>query len=234
VEANRLRRNIVLVLGFALSVAAPAASASLIETDFTNDTGFTVPSTNLLQDATAAINDATFIQAREGVTTASLDPLTNLAFGPADLSDSTQVVAISSGALITYSFDLGANPGGVDIDTIETYTGWRDPGRVDQDYMILYSAAADPTTFTVFATVAYDGGGGNDDAVFLSDSDGGPLMTSVAAIQFSFPATENGYVGYRELSAQGTDTPEPASLLLVYLAIVGFARAAVRRGQRNS
>ncbi len=48
-------------------------------------------------------------------------------------------------------------------------------------------------------------------------------LTNVTAVQFSFPSTQNGYVGYRELDVLGTaSTPEPASLGLLGLGGLSF------------
>ena len=111
---------------------------------------------------------------------------------------------------ITYNLDTGTVPFGYDLTSINTYAGWRDPGRSEQDYTVLYSTVNAPNTFRVLDSVfapAY-GGYPSDTTAFLT-SGTGILASNVAAIQFSFPTTQNGYVGYRELDVLGLPSSVP-------------------------
>ena len=117
---------------------------------------------------------------------------------------------IHNGVQITYNLDTGTNPLGYDLTNINTYAGWRDSGRSRQDYTVLYSTVSDPNTFHVLDNVSAPGyvGRPSDTAVFLTSSTG-ILASNVASIQFSFPSTQNGYVGYRELDVLGLPSSVP-------------------------
>jgi hypothetical protein len=212
-----------LYLSLAVGLACYPARASIVQQDFFSNTGFTVPGTNLLQDATVSINNAAYITPQEGVATANLSTLTDLAFGDPGLDNPSQVVTINSGAIITYTF---SSP--MAITSINTYVGWRDGGRENQDYTISYSLAGNPTDFLSLYSVDYDparAGDPSDTAVSLSDTSG-TILDDVAAIQFSFPSVQNGYVGYRELNVEGSaDAPEPGTILLTAMLLLAWAFA---------
>ena len=219
--------------GLSLSIAlagfgifASLSSAQVIGLSGDNF-GYPVSNTDLLQThlSAAIVNDLNNIRSEEGATVQSLAPLTNGSFGPADLSDPSQVVAIHDGTVITYTLDTIASPNGYSISEIDTFSGWRDMGRARQDYMVAYSLTSDPTTFIPIATITdpvYPTAP-SDNAVYIHGSNGA-LADNVAAIQFSFPTTQNGYVGYREFDVLGTPSaaPEPASLSLLGFAALGL------------
>ena len=175
-----------------------------------SSSGFTVSSSDLLQTNLSSSSVTGNISDAEGLhSAASIAPLTNGQFGPAGLINSPgpnpDLVIIRNGVQITYNLDTGTNPLGYDLTNINTYAGWRDSGRSRQDYTVLYSTVSDPSTFHVLDNVAglTYGGRPSDTAVFLTSSTGS-LARNVASIEFSFPHTQNGYVGYRELDVLGS------------------------------
>ena len=89
-----------------------------------------------------------------------------------------------------------------------------------KDYTVSYST--DGVNFTQLTTVTYDNpanvgtlpaaGEALDAEVAIT----GFLLNGVKAIEFSFPTTQNTYVGYTELSIN--NTPEPSAVI----ALVGL------------
>src|SRR4051794_19941733 len=97
------------VFGMALLVVlgnfGSTASASVILSTSQSATGFPVSNSDLLTGLVGSVNDANLVRAEEGVTTTSLGALTNGTFGPADLSNANEVVAIHNGAVLTYALN---------------------------------------------------------------------------------------------------------------------------------
>jgi autotransporter-associated beta strand protein len=110
-------------------------------------------------------------------------------------------VNVANGATITFTFDTSttSDANGYAINEIASFSQWGDGGRFQQDYTLSYSTVANPTTFLTIKSVAYHPGG-NSAFVDLTAL----ALTNVKAVMFSFPTTQNGYVGYNELFASGT------------------------------
>jgi hypothetical protein len=114
-------------------------------------------------------------------------------------------VANGAGQSITYS-----SPGGWNLTNIVVYSGWGNFDRDGQFYNVSYSTLANPGTFLPLVSVDYNpanAGGPSANRVAITNSTGGPLATSVAAIKFDFTrqgANDNGYSGYAEIVLQGT------------------------------
>ena len=193
------------ILFAVLSCASTAVAQSVIETDDTNTTGYTVPSTaaNLLSST-----NGTTLSANPGTanddegTSKDWGVLTDGNFGTAGSIDAANAVVAHQGNTLTYNLNTGASLFGYDIANIDAYSAWQDGGRVNQDYSVYYSTVSNPTSFTLLSTVAYNPGIPNSQHVDLAITS----LSGVAAIQFVFNGQQNGYVGYRELAAAGTAT----------------------------
>ncbi len=102
-------------------------------------------------------------------------------------------VLIHDDYILTYTFAASHN-----IFTIDSFTGWSDSGRTEQDYTVSYATEAAPNTFIPLATVFYHPGDWNSTWVRLT-----PVVTvNAKAIRFTFGAQQNGGVGYTELVVQ--------------------------------
>ena len=210
----------------AAGAAIPARAAIIIDTS-AQTTAYTVPGRNLPASATVAANNMSNFSSAEG-TSSTLDGLTDGSLGNAGNSGSgayAAAVAVHNGGVLTHILATAMR-----IDLIETSVAWGDGGRDAQQYTVAYAAASDPATFMDISTVDYNPDPApfpaNDRVVITSDA--GALATNVVAWRFSFPATENGYVGYRELEALGSAVPERASL-----GLLGLGAQALLRRQRQ-
>ncbi len=187
----------------------PATGGVPSFTTASSSSGFSVSNSDLLQTNLSSSSVTGNIGDEEGLNSAaSIAPLTDGQFGPPGLTNNPgpnpELVIVHNGVLITYNLDTGTNPQGYTVTNINTYAGWRDGGRSQQDYTVLYSTVNAPNTFQVLDDVSgpsYDTSP-SDSAVFLTSSTGA-LASNVASIEFSFPNTQNGYVGYRELDVLG-------------------------------
>jgi hypothetical protein len=223
-------KNHLLLAALALGAATLSASASLIITSdsFSNGTDtvahpFTPSTTDLINGLTPTNITGTFNQEGTGGTPVLTDGLFP-----------SPITRDAGGAFQFSAFATGGNNGGTsltyvlgaasDIGNITVYSGWQDSGRDQQSYSILYSTADAPTTFIPLAGVLYDGPGTTHpqlNRVNITDSTG-TLAKNVAAIQFNFNGTENGYSGYAEIDVFAAAVPEPGALGLAGLAALGM------------
>ncbi len=166
---------------------------------------FAVSSTDLLTGLTAAVT-GTAIDGMEG-TSGNPAVLTNSQFGTPDSIDGSQNVALRTGTILTYNLDLSASPSGYDIARINTFTGWQDNGRVNQNYTVQFATASEPNVFISLATVVAYTPNDNSGHVEIAAPSGAILARGVARVRFVMGAQQNGYVGYREIDIQGIPSP---------------------------
>lgn len=227
------KRALGAAVTLALALAGAGAQASVITTVSTSNDGFAVATTDLLAGRIGTI--AGNVNSEEGLdSNTDGAALTDGDFGQVDIDYHANpgMIQIHNDVSITYS--LGADPLGYSISAINSYTGWRDTGRFQQDYTVQFAFVGAPTSFVDAFSVEQHPGNGIDAYVSSFDSTGAVLASNVTAVRFNFANVQNGYVGYRELDVLGAATvPEPASLMLFGLAGIGLV-AARRRASRKA
>ena len=185
---------------------------------------FAVAANDLLNGLVPTVSGAA-ITAREG-TSGNAAVLTNGLFGAANKDGAPgEVVTIDDNTILTYQLNLLAAPGGYSITGINTFSGWNDTGRDEQDFTVQVAYVGALSTFVGIGDVVFNLAGGNPSNIFsqLTNPLGGPMATNVGAIRFVFGSAENGYIGYREIDVLGIPTiPEPATATLGLLALGGL------------
>ena len=178
-----------------IDVIGPAPTLSYTLTGENNGTGWPVSNSDLLQARLASTDNTIVLHTESNYTNEGVPALTNGVYGTPAVGKSG-TCGIRSGTL-TYNLDLDAHPAGYSITDIDTYAGWQDPGRDNQNYTVSFRRAGSEAF--VGAISALQEGTISQTHIKLADLG----LTGVAAIRFSFPWQENGGVGYREIDVAG-------------------------------
>jgi len=174
---------------FGMACATPVSVAGE-----SGSAAYPVSATDLLQTALGGTNDALTYYSESGFTNALSPALADGSFGSADRVTGTCGI---SGGTMTYTLDLTNHPAGYTIASLDTYTGWGDIGRDNQNYWVSFrkvgsSAFDDAVAVTYTGTVKLT-------HVNIANLD----LTRVEAVRFTFLSQENGGVGYKELDVAG-------------------------------
>ena len=225
------RATLVAVVG--VTLAAGAASATPVTTTVTtSNTGFAVSGNDLINGRSGVVVGNLNSEESLGSNTTG-SALTDGGFGSVSIASGSNpgLVQIHAGTTITYT--LPTTVAGFAISTINSYSGWRDTGRYQQDYDVWFAFASDPTLYVDMFTVAAHPSSGIDAMASTGGLNGALLADHVVGVRFDFANVQNGFVGYRELDVIGVaSVPEPASLLLFGLGALALAgvRRKVARG----
>lgn len=225
-------KKLALSAAICLALAGANAAAAVVSVTTTGNGGFAVSNSDLIAGRSGVVVGN--VNSEEGLSSdTSGVSLTDGLFGQVsiDFHANPGMVQIHNGVTITYA--LGSNAAGYNISGIDSYTGWRDAGRFQQDYTVQFAFAGAPSTFVNAFSVAAHPGGANDAFVSSFDNTGALLGSNVTAVRFNFANVQNGFVGYRELDVIGAAAvPEPASALLFGLAGLGLFAARRRASKR--
>jgi hypothetical protein len=238
------------LLTFSATSAVLAAPVQVNSVNASSETFYGASSTDLInqgQPTYASSSSTGYTSFNNSTTSALNDGSPGL---PSSAGTDLTTVAFDLDGTWTTTFNLNTNPGtggsalGYAITQIQTTAGWPDE-RADQTYALSYSTVAAPSTFIPLGTFSLDSravanpsspstpfNGASE--ITLTDSTG-ILATHVAALQFSFSELNGGNSGtvYREIDVLGhAVVPEPSSIVLATLAMVGLALAIkLRRPQ---
>ena len=163
-------------------------------TGTSGSTAYPVSATDLLQTALRGTNDAISYFMEGGWTNALAAALTDGSFGSANKTNGT--CGISGGAM-TYTLDPTNHPAGYTVTALDTYTGWNDSGRDNQNYWVSFRKVGS-STFSDVMAVAYTGTT-KLTHVAVTNVD----LARIDAVRFTFLAQENNGVGYKELDVVG-------------------------------
>ena len=158
-----------------------------------SDQPYSVSGTDLLQRNVSAVDTNGLALYFEGGVAGTLDLLTD---GTLASGNREGAFSIASGS-ITYTLDTSKSPAGYIITGLDTYSGWQDGGRVDQNYVVSFRQVGSGT-FGNAITNTY-ASGMKETRVSLTDLN----LAGIDAVKFTFLAQENNGVGYKEFDLFG-------------------------------
>ena len=153
------------------------------------------------------------------------------------LTNSNQSVEVTYELSASGGQDENGDPNdGWLISSIDLFSSWRDPGRVGMGYDLSFATVEDPNTFVPVFEIPEKMGGVDEDfrpihSVKLSSADDAKSAIAdlhVAKVRLTFNNLTDFGTGFREIDVHGVPVPEPSSLLLAGLGLLGLARRRQR------
>lgn len=134
---------------------------------------------------------------------ALIDAATDGQFGPANPFQQGYPLWFQSDTAYTWAL-----PSPSDITQVETYSGWPDSGRVNQDYVLSVSVDGGATFQDITTINAIPSNPTSPvDLKVLIVGNGAYVARYVTHVRFTFGSVQNGGVGYTELMVKGTASP---------------------------
>jgi autotransporter-associated beta strand protein len=177
-------------------------TTSVSESESIGESGtaaYFVATNDLLQTAVTSVETNLIIDALDN-NLFSFGTLASLTDGTFGTASATGGLCIASGTM-TYYLDTTARPAGYSIAAVDTYSGWANNGRVNQNYTLSFRKVGS-ATFGDSLVVSYAFSGANTSKPALARVHNANLgLTGVDAVRldFSYPVQQNGGVGYKEI-----------------------------------
>jgi autotransporter-associated beta strand protein len=177
-----------LILGEACEAATVTGSSSNVT--------YAVSSADLLQSDLRSVESALTLYPEPSFVNGTIETLTD---GTAAFASDTRMYSYGLfGGSVVYTLNTAFHPSGYDISAINTYSGWQDTGRINQNYEVSFRMVGSDTFGNTIS--AYYAGTATQTRVAITDIN----LTGVEAIRFTFLTQQNNGVGYRELDVFGS------------------------------
>ena len=179
----------------ALAIGLSSGRVFAYTTNATTSASFyTVSNNDLLQTNLRSVESTLTIYREHGFLNGTFDTLMD---GTAAGTGNSSSYALSGGAIV-YTLNTDLHPSGYTISSINTYTGWGDRWRVNQNYTVSFRQVGS-NTFSNDISISYIG---TNTQTCVTISDIG--LSNVEALRFTFPTQQNSGVGYKEFDVFGS------------------------------
>jgi hypothetical protein len=213
-----------------LATLIASANAAIVVTNHHSSDAYTVSANDVLSGLIPVVTGTPIldVSGNERFTTSNPTILTDGILGSANPNEDTPPVrspttlTVEGGTIMTYT--LSNSGPGITIGSVQSYGGWRDPGRDAQRFSLSYATVANPLIFLPIATVDFNPTEftfPSNTRVSITDDLDGVLAEGVGSLRFSFSNQESGYAGYREFDVIAA-IPEPSAAALALLSASGL------------
>jgi uncharacterized protein (TIGR03382 family) len=148
--------------------------------------------------------------------------------------DTGNALLPNTGGVLEIFLDTSVNTLGYDITSVVPFTGWNSASRADQQYVLAMRSVGgsygDIITVDIDMTPHGSGNGEEGMRVTIDDDGGGLLGTGIDALRFTMAdPLLNGVDAYQEIDVFGTPTPEPSSVTVAVMGMIGLLGLLRRR-----